>query len=110
MSLNSGSRLGPYEINSLIGAGGMGEVYEARDSRLARSVAIKVLPASFAQDKERLRRFEQEAKTAGALNHPNLVSVYDLGVENDSPYLVMELLDGTTLRQRIREGAIRPHR
>jgi serine/threonine protein kinase len=106
MTLKSGARLGPYEVVSMIGAGGMGEVYAARDPRLGRKVAIKVLPHSFFDDRERLRRFEQEAKTAGALNHPNLVAIYDLGLENESPYLVMELLEGETLRARIREGSL----
>jgi serine/threonine protein kinase len=79
MSLASGSRLGPYEILAPIGAGGMGEVYRARDERLKRDVAIKVLPASYSQDADRLRRFEQEAQAAGGLNHPNITAVYDLG-------------------------------
>ena len=106
MPLEAGARLGPYEIVSMLGAGGMGEVYTALDPRLGRSVAVKVLPASFSQDRERLRRFEQEAKTAGALNHPNLVAIYDLGLEGECPYLVMELLEGETLRARIGEGAL----
>ncbi len=79
MTISAGTKLGPYEILGLLGAGGMGEVYRARDERLKREVAIKVLPASFSQDAERLRRFEQEAQTAGGLNHPNITAVYDLG-------------------------------
>ncbi len=79
MTLSAGSRLGPYEILAPIGAGGMGEVYRARDERLKRDVAVKVLPASYSQDADRLRRFEQEAQAAGGLNHPNITAVYDLG-------------------------------
>src|SRR4051812_26604858 len=106
MSLASGSRLGPYEIVAPLGAGGMGEVYRAHDSRLGREVAVKVLPASFATDTERLRRFEQEARTTGALNHPNILGVYDFGTHDGSPYVVSELLDGETLRQRIGESPL----
>src|SRR5262245_22586954 len=106
MSLTSGTRLGHYEILGPIGAGGMGEVYRARDEKLKRSVAIKVLPASFATDVERLRRFEQEAQTAGGLNHPNITSVYELGEHEGSPYIVQELLEGETLRGRLSGGAV----
>ena len=100
MPLQPGSRLGPYEILAAIGAGGMGEVYRARDPRLGREVAIKVLPASFSADDDRLRRFEQEARAAGILNHPNITAVHDIGTnESDgSPYVVQELLEGETLR------------
>ncbi len=101
MTLASGTRLGPYEILAPIGAGGMGEVYRARDERLKRDVAIKVLPASYSQDADRLRRFEQEAQAAGALNHPNITAVYDLGTHDGAPYIVTELLEGETLRARI---------
>jgi|SRR5579872_2920705 len=94
-------QLGPYKIISLIGAGGMGEVYRARDTRLLRDVALKVLPASFTNDPERLRRFEQEARAVAALNHPNIVSVYDVGSADGVHYIVSELLEGETLRQRI---------
>jgi serine/threonine protein kinase len=106
MTLSAGSRLGPYEIGPLIGAGGMGEVYRARDSRLGRDVAVKVLPASLASDAERLRRFEQEARAAGALNHPNVLAVYDVGTRDGSPYLVTELLaaDSTSYRSTEDEG------
>src|SRR5713101_8054359 len=90
--LSAGSRLGPYEIVAPLGAGGMGEVWRARDSRIGREVAIKVLPQAFAADGDRLRRFEQEARAAGTLNHPNLVTIYDLGSDNGTPYVVMELL------------------
>jgi serine/threonine protein kinase len=98
MTIATGSRLGPYEVLGQIGAGGMGEVYRAKDPRLGRDVAIKVLPASFSQDADRLRRFEQEARAAGALNHPNITAVYDIGTHEDAPYVVQELLEGETLR------------
>jgi len=94
LTLSAGARLGPYEIVSPIGAGGMGEVYRARDPRLNREVAIKVLPASFSDDADRLRRFEQEAQAAGALNHPNIMVVYDIGSHDGAPYVVGELLEG----------------
>ena len=106
MSLASGTRLGPYEIVAPLGAGGMGEVYRAHDSRLGREVAVKVLPASFAVDGERLRRFEQEARATGALNHPNILGVYDIGTHEGSPYVVSELLDGETLRTRIGDSPL----
>src|SRR5512146_2848241 len=96
-----GASLGPYEILVSIGAGGMGVVYRARDPRLAREVAIKVLPSQFAADAERLRRFEQEARAAAALNHPNILAIYDLGTQpNGAPYIVSELLEGESLRDR----------
>jgi serine/threonine protein kinase len=100
------TRLGPYELIAPIGAGGMGEVYRARDPRIGREVAVKVLPAQFAADRERLMRFEQEARAAGALNHPNLVAIYDIGTHEGQPYIVEELLEGETLRQRLHGGAI----
>ena len=106
MMLTIGAKLGPYEIAGAIGAGGMGEVYRARDTRLGRDVAVKVLPASFASDAERLRRFEQEARAAGALNHPNILAIYDLGTHDGTPYLVSELLEGETLRERLRSGPL----
>ncbi len=109
MALTSGTKLGPYEIVSLLGAGGMGEVYRARDSRLRREVAVKILPQSFAQDSDRLRRFEQEARVVGALNHPNILAIYDIGSHEGSPYLVSELLEGQTLRQHM-DGAPLPQR
>jgi serine/threonine protein kinase len=92
MTLPAGSRLGPYEILAPLGAGGMGEVYRARDPRLGRDVAIKVLPASFSTDPDRLKRFEQEARAAGVLNHPNVTIVYDVGSADGAPYVVQELL------------------
>jgi Tol biopolymer transport system component len=106
MSLTSGTKLGPYEIVAPLGAGGMGEVYRARDSRLKREVAIKVLPQAFSLDADRLRRFEQEALATAALNHPNILAVFDLGTTGGSPYVVSELLEGETLRDRLRGGAI----
>ncbi len=106
MPLKTGVKLGPYEIVSPLGAGGMGEVYRARDSRLERDVAVKVLPASFSSDAERLRRFEQEARAVAALNHPNILAVYDIGTHEGAPYLVSELLEGETLRERLGGGAL----
>jgi serine/threonine protein kinase len=101
MPLTAGARLGPYDIVSLIGAGGMGEVYRARDTRLARDVALKVLPESFSADADRLRRFEQETCAAGALNHPNVLVVHDFGSHGGGPFLVSELLEGATLREQL---------
>lgn len=109
MGVEAGTRVGPYEIIGLIGAGGMGEVYRARDERLSRDVAIKILPAHFTQDAERLRRFEQEARAVGMLNHPNIVHVHDIGNFEGVPYVVSELLEGETLRSRLHSGAI-PYR
>ncbi len=106
MALTSGTKLGPYDIQSLIGSGGMGEVYRARDSRLDRIVAIKVLPTSYSADTERLQRFVQEARAAAALNHPNILSIFDIGEERGAPYIVSELLEGQTLRERIRNGPL----
>ena len=106
MPLPVGTRLGPYEIVSPVGAGGMGEVYRARDARLGREVAVKVLPAGFSGDAERLRRFEQEACAAGALNHPNILVVHDIGAHDGSPYVVSELLEGGTLRERLNGTAL----
>ena len=102
--LSSGTKLGRYEIHSRIGAGGMGEVYRARDEKLNRDVAIKVLPMAFSQDRDRLRRFEQEAQAAGALNHPNILAVYDVGTHDGSPYIVAELLEGEELRVQLNNG------
>src|SRR5437762_2513151 len=99
MAMASDSQVGPYKIGALIGAGGMGEVYRARDSRLQRDVAVKVLPTSYTTDQDRLRRFEQEARAVAALNHPNIVSIYDIGTAEGAPYIVSELLEGETLRQ-----------
>src|SRR5262245_59966290 len=106
MPLAPGARLGPYEILSALGAGGMGEVYRARDPRLRRDVAIKVLASARSADPDRLVRFEQEARAAAALNHPNILAVYDIGTEADAPFIVSELLEGKTLRERLHSGAI----
>ena len=116
MSLTSGTKLGPYEILALLGAGGMGEVYRARDTRLGRDVALKILPDSFARDGDRLRRFEQEARAVAALNHPNILAVFDIGTHNEgqhkeaqhngSPFLVSELLEGESLRAVLERGAL----
>src|ERR1035437_9894856 len=104
--LSAGSKLGPYDIQASIGAGGMGEVYSARDARLNRDVAIKILPASFSADADRLQRFALECRAAAALNHPNILSIYDIGEDRGAPYVVSELLEGETLRDRLRNGAL----
>src|SRR5258708_7913926 len=101
MPLKAGASLGNYEIVAPIRAGGMGEVYRARDTRLGREVAVKVLPEAFARDPERMRRFEQEARAVAALNHPNVLSVFDTGTQDEVPYLVSELLEGESLRQTL---------
>src|SRR5437773_9230094 len=103
-----GTSLNQYRITASIGAGGMGEVFRARDTRLNRDVAVKVLPKDFAADADRLRRFEHEAKTLAALNHPNVLTVFDAGVHEGVPYLVSELLEGQTLREVLRNciGAV----
>src|SRR6266571_3705830 len=106
MSLGPGVRLGPYEIVSAIGTGGMGEVYRARDSRLGRQVAIKVLPDVFASDPDRLARFEREAQLLASLNHPNIATIHGLEESAGVRALVMELVDGPTLADRIAEGPI----
>jgi eukaryotic-like serine/threonine-protein kinase len=106
MALAAGTKLGPYEIVASLGAGGMGEVYRAKDPRLGRDVAIKVLPAYLCRDSDRLRRFEQEARAAGSLNHPNILAVYDVGTHAGAPYLVTELLEGSTLRTRLSDGPL----
>src|SRR6185369_8120081 len=106
MALAPGSRIGPYEIGAQIGVGGMGEVYRATDTNLSRHVAIKVLPASMATDADRLARFDREAKTLAALNHPNIAAVYGLERSDRLTALVMELVEGPTLAERIAEGPI----
>ena len=106
MNLRSGTRLGPYEIVALIGAGGMGEVYKARDTRLGRAVAVKILPAEFASDAKLKLRFEREAKAISALNHPHICTLHDIGHERDVDYLVMELCEGKTLAQKIEDGQL----
>ena len=109
-TISSGAKLGPYEIQGLIGAGGMGEVYRATDARLGRAVAIKILPKSLADDKDRLRRFEQEARAAGQLNHPNILAIHDVGAAEGLPYIVTELLDGHDVRQMLGKGPIPPRK
>jgi len=106
MTLAAGTKIGPYEIQSPLGAGGMGEVYRARDTRLGRDVAVKILPESFARDSDRLRRFEQETHAVAALNHPNIVSIHDVGQHNGTPFLVSELLEGQSLREILEHGAL----
>ena len=106
MGLPSGTRLGPYEIVAALGSGGMGEVYRARDTRLGREVALKVLPSDVATNPDRLRRFEQEARAASAISHPNLLAVFDIGEQDGLRYLVTELLEGETLRDRLERGPI----
>ncbi len=106
MTLGAGTKLGPYEILGQIGAGGMGEVYRAKDPRLGREVAIKVLPAAFSQDADRLARFEQEARSASALNHPNIVTIHEIGKANGSSYIAMELVDGPSVRELLAEGVV----
>ncbi|HEX4949845.1 MAG TPA: serine/threonine-protein kinase, partial [Blastocatellia bacterium] len=106
MAVTLGTCLGPYEILAPLGAGGMGEVYRARDTRLNREVALKVLPAEFALDADRLTRFQREAEATSALNHANILTVYDFGNHEGNPYLVMELLDGEELRAQLNEGAL----
>src|SRR4026208_1118039 len=101
MAASTRTNLGPYEILAQRGAGGMGEVYRARDTRLGRDVAIKILPEAFSENSERLARFEQEACAAGALNHPNILAIYDIGRHNGSPYVVSELLEGETIREKM---------
>jgi hypothetical protein len=110
MTLQAGTKIGPYEILAPIGAGGMGEVYRARDPRLSREVAIKVLPVSFSADPDRLRRFEQEARAAGILNHPNITAFHDIGTQEGAPYVVQELLEGETLRSELAGGRLPPRR
>ncbi len=106
MTLSSGTKLGPYEIQSPLGAGGMGEVYRARDTRLGREIALKILPESFARDGDRLHRFEQEARAVAALNHPNILAIFDTGQHSGAPFLVSELLEGDTLRAVLDRGAL----
>src|SRR5881227_1582096 len=105
MSLRPGIRLGPYEIVRPLGAGGMGEVYRARDARLGRDVAIKVVPQRLSTDPDALARFERETRAVAALSHPNILAIYDIGTDNGVTYAVMELLEGETLRHRVSRGA-----
>ena len=110
MIITPGTRFNHYEVVSQLGAGGMGEVYLAEDPRLGRRVAIKLLPAEFARDSDRLRRFEQEARATSALNHPNILTVYDIGAHEGAPYIVAELLEGEELSELIKQGAIAPRK
>src|SRR5690242_6620313 len=106
MPLTPGTHLGPYEIVAPLGSGGMGEVYRARDTRLGRDVAVKVLPARLSQSREARARFEREARVISGLNHPHICVLHDLGQESDVDYLVMELVEGETLAQRIARGPL----
>src|SRR6202165_3068813 len=106
MALVSGTKLGPYEVQAPLGSGGMGEVYRARDTRLGRSVAIKILPSNLSLDPERLDRFEQEARSASALNHPNIITIHELGQDGSTHYIAMELVEGKTLRELLVSGLL----
>ena len=106
MALTAGTRLGPYEILAPLGAGGMGEVYRARDTRLDRTVAIKILPARLSQNPDAGQRFQREAKAISSLQHPNICTLYDIGSENDVEFLVMECLEGETLQDRLLQGSL----
>src|SRR5829696_1920732 len=106
MPLSPGTRLGSYEILSLLGAGGMGEVYRARDTRLDRDVAIKILPAAFAADADRLARFQREARLLASLNHPNIGGIHGLEEANGHRFLILEFIEGQTLAERLRRGAL----
>src|SRR5262245_5487874 len=110
MPLPNGSLIGPYEVVGWLGAGGMGEVYRARDPRLGRDVAIKLLPERFASDPKRLHRFEQEARAAGQLNHASIVAIQDVGSHAGAPFVVSELLQGETLRSRLQRGRFSPQK
>ena len=110
MPLSPGYKIGPYEIVALLGVGGMGEVYRARDGRLGRDVAVKVLPESLVKDGDRLHRFEQEARSVAALNHPNILAIHDVGEQGNLPYLVSELLEGHSLRVELETGALPPRK
>ena len=110
MPLTPGTRLGPYEIVSQLGQGGMGIVFRARDTKLERDVAVKVLPRNLAEDPDALSRFEREAKAVAALSHPNILAIHDFGREEGTVYAAMELLEGETLRQRLQEGALPPRK
>src|SRR6478736_4551529 len=110
MTLPLGTRLGPYEIIAALGAGGMGEVYRARDTKLDRDVAIKILPERLAADADALARFEREAKAVAALSHPNILGIFDFGRHDGIVYAAMELLEGENLRERLSSGALPPRK
>jgi serine/threonine protein kinase len=110
MPLTPGMRLGSYEIQAVLGAGGMGEVYRARDTRLNRDVAIKIIPETLAADPVALGRFHTEAQAVAALSHPNILSIFDFGIDRGTPYAVMELLEGRTLREALAEGRLSPRK
>src|SRR5205809_679065 len=103
MALQAGTRIGRFEIRAKIGQGGMGEVYRAYDPKISREVAIKILPVDFTADKERLARFEREARAAGALNHPNIITIHEVGEAESRPYIATEFVDGMTLRRHLRQ-------
>src|SRR5512138_845697 len=106
MRFAPGTHVGPYEIMTLLGQGGMGEVYRARDPRLGREVALKTIGSGLMLDAEHMRRFEREARAVGTLNHPNVLTVFDVGALDGTPYLVAELLQGHSLRERLRAGRV----
>jgi serine/threonine protein kinase len=108
MALTSGTKLGPYEIQSPLGAGGMGEVYRARDTRLDRTVAIKILPSHLSENEEAKQRFDREARAISSLNHPNICTLHDVGHQGEVDYIVMEFLEGETLADRLRKGPLTP--
>ena len=110
MSLGAGTRLGPYEVAGPLGSGGMGEVYRAHDPKLQRDVAIKILPDALAADPVAFARFEREAQAVAALSHPNILGIHDFGVEHGVPYAVMELLEGRTLREQLRDAPLPPRK
>src|SRR5262245_52659658 len=110
MAISTGGRIGPYELLAPLGAGGMGEVYRARDVRLGREIAIKVLPAAVSSDPDRRQRFEQEARSASALNHPNILTIYDIGSSDGTTFIAMELVEGKTLRELVASGEPLPTR
>jgi serine/threonine protein kinase len=110
MPIAIGTTIGPYEIVGWLGAGGMGDVYRARDPRLGREVAIKLISGTFGTETSRVRRFEQEARAAGQLNHPNILAVFDVGLHAGAPYIVSELLEGESLRSRLEAGALPPRK
>ena len=110
VSLTAGTRLGPYEIVAALGAGGMGEVYRARDAKLSRDIALKVLPDAFARDTDRLARFGREAQVVAALNHPHIVTIFSIEEHDGVPFMTMELIEGSTLDEVIPDGGLAPAR